>query len=57
MDTFITGRIEEAAKISLADGQNKYRAYFIKTNLYESRRANVDAMLLQDGFGNCIVTA
>lgn len=57
MVTFVVLRIEEARAISLEAGQAKYRAYFIKTKLYEAKRAEVEAVLVQDGFEDCIVKA
>jgi hypothetical protein len=57
MVTFIAGRIELAGDTSLEAGQEKYRAYFINTNLYLAYKAEVDAILMQDGYGDCIVTA
>jgi hypothetical protein len=57
MITFIAGRIIEARKISLEAGQTKYKAYFVNTNLYSKYKADVDVILIQDGYGDCIVTA
>lgn len=57
MTTFIAGRIELARETSLEAGQEKYRAYFIKTKIYEKYRQEVEAILTQDGKGDCIVTA
>lgn len=54
--TFIAQRIEEARDKSLEEGQAKYRAYFINTTLYLKYKPSVDAILLQDGYGDCIVT-
>ncbi|CDV96343.1 Hypothetical protein DPCES_5345 [Desulfitobacterium hafniense] len=56
MATFIAGRIETARDISLEAGQDKYRAYFINTTLYLKYKSDVDAILLQDGYGDCIVS-
>ena len=56
MILFIVNSIEDARKIGLAEGQAKYSAYFINTHLYESKRLEVEAMLIQDGYGDCIVT-
>lgn len=55
MITFIAQRIEEAREISLESGIAKYKAYFVKTRLYKKLRADVDAMLEQDGYADCIV--
>ena len=57
MVTFIAQRIEEARDISLERGRDKYRAYFIKTKLYKKYKADVDAILEQDGYEDCIVEA
>lgn len=57
MVTFIAQRIEEAGDISLEKGREKYRAYFIKTKLYKKYQNDVDAILIQDGYEDCIVTS
>lgn len=57
MITFIAGRIELARETSLETGQAKYRAYFVNTTLYLKYKPDVDAILIQDGFSDCIVTA
>lgn len=56
MITFIARMIENASKHSVINGQNKYRAYFIKTDLYEEYRNDVNAILEVDGYSNSIVT-
>ena len=56
MITFIANRIIEARAISLVAGQAKYRAYFIATTLYERYRLDVEAILLIEDCGDCIVT-
>ncbi len=56
MITFSASRIEEARDKSLEDGQNKYRAYFVRTKIYAKYKAGVDAILYQDGYEECIVT-
>lgn len=60
MITFIAQKIEEARDRSLEEGQNKYRAYFVRENarkLYEKRyKEGVDAILEADGYEDCIVT-
>jgi len=56
MITFIAGRIESSRQISLEEGQAKYKAYFVNTSLYLKYKADVDAILIQDGYGDCIVT-
>jgi hypothetical protein len=57
MVTFIKNDIEKKAKVSLADGQEQYRKYFINTNLYLNFKAGVDDALTKDGYADCIVTA
>ena len=56
MVTFIAGRIELARETSLEAGQEKYRAYFVNTSLYLKWKGEVDAILMQDEHGDCIVT-
>lgn len=56
MCTFIAWMIEMQADISLEKGQNKYRAYFVKTKIYARYKAEVDSILEIDGYGECIVT-
>lgn len=58
MVTFIAQRIIEASEISLAKGQDKYRAYFGSTavqRLYGRYQADVDAILRIEGHEDCIV--
>lgn len=57
MVTFIAGRIELEADKSLEAGKDKYRAYFVNITIYERYRKDVEAILIQDGYGDCIVTA
>lgn len=56
MSTFIAERIMEQADRSIEAGQNKYRAYFVKTKLYEKWRNDVETILITDGYEECIVT-
>lgn len=56
MITFIAGRIKDARDKSLEEGQAKYRAYFVNTSLYLKYKADVDSILIQDGYSDCIVT-
>ena len=56
MSAFIARAIEKKAKISIEEGQAKYRAYFVKTTLYLDWKEDVDAILEVDGYGDCIVT-
>jgi len=40
---------------SLAEGQEYYRKYFVRTHLYASYKTEVDALLISWGLGACIV--
>lgn len=55
MATFIAYQIMKQAKISVVNGQNKYRAYFVNTSLYLDWKADVDSILEIEGFGEVIV--
>lgn len=55
MVNFIARQIENKAKISLEEGQELYRKYFINTNLYASYKDEVDAKLKADGYEDVIV--
>lgn len=57
MVPFIAGRIILEAQKSLELGQDKYRAYFVRTSLYVKYQAEVNAILIQDGYGDVIVSA
>lgn len=57
MIPFIAGRIEAEAQKSIEQGREKYRAYFVRTTLYLKYKAEVDAILIQDGYGEVIVSA
>lgn len=54
MIPFIAGRIELARETSLEAGLAKYRAYFVRTRIYKKWRADVDSMLIQDGYEDCV---
>lgn len=59
MVTFMAMQIENARNISLEKGQNMYRAYFVKKNaakLYHRYQADVNMILEQDGYEDCIVS-
>ena len=56
MSRFIAMVIERAADVSLEKGQEKYRAYFIKTSLYTPYKADVDALLTAEGYADVIVS-
>lgn len=55
MVSFITRMIEQKAKISVEEGQELYRKYFINTKIYAGYKADVDAQLKADGFEDVIV--
>lgn len=58
MSRFIAMVIERAADVSLEKGQEKYRAYFINTNIYSKYKADVDTILMTDPnplYAQCIV--
>lgn len=56
MSTFIANQIIKAAKKSVEKGQDKYKAYFVKTQIYEDWRADVDSILTIEGYEECIVS-
>ena len=56
MSRFIAMVIERAADVSLEKGQEKYRAYFIKTSLYTPYKADADALLSAEGYADVIVS-
>lgn len=55
MVTFIAKMIMKQGDISVEKGQDKYRAYFIKTRIYAAYREDVDTILRTDGYEDCIV--
>lgn len=57
MESFIKRMIEQRADASLAEGKEKYRAYFIHTPIYAKYKAKVDTLLKNDGYNKVIVTA
>lgn len=56
MSRFIATVIERSADVSLEKGQEKYRAYFIKTSLYAPYKADADALLSAEGYADVIVS-
>ena len=56
MNTFIARMIMVQADKNLKAGQDKYRAYFVRTKLYEKRRNDVETILITDGYEECIVS-
>lgn len=55
MCMFIANQIKKQAKKSTELGREKYMAYFIKTRIYEDWRSGVDAILVAEGYEDCIV--
>lgn len=55
MTTFIARMIMEQADRATEKGQEKYRAYFVRTKLYEKWRKDVETILTTDGYEDCIV--
>ena len=59
MEKCIAEKIKEARKASLEAGQEKYRVYFVRginAKLYKNYKAKVDAILIAENCGDCIVT-
>ena len=48
--------IIKEANITLEDGVNKYKEYFINTSIYEKRKETVDKILISKGYKAVIVT-
>lgn len=55
MTTFIAMMIEREADKRLEQGQDKYRAYFVNTRLYEKWREEVNSILEVDGYKDVII--
>jgi hypothetical protein len=45
------------AETNSGTGAALYRAYFISINTWEKYRADVDIILIAEGYAQCIVTA
>lgn len=56
MNTFIARMIMAQTDKNLKAGQDKYRAYFVRTKLYEKWRNDVETILITDGYEECIVS-
>ena len=56
MATFIANQIMTARNTSVDAGQAKYRAYFVTLPYYKRYKNDVDAILVIEGCGDCIVT-
>lgn len=57
MISFIATMIEKQANINIEKGKDKYKAYFVKTDMYEKFRKDVDAILSVDGYEEVIIGA
>lgn len=55
LSSFILRQIEKQAVISTKNGKEKYKAYFINTQLYAQHREEVNAALTEAGHGKVIV--
>ena len=55
MVNFIVRMIEQSANVSLEDGQELYRKYFINTQIYKNYKKAVDDKLKADGYADVIV--
>jgi hypothetical protein len=49
LSDFIFRQISKQAEVSVKRGREKYAAYFVNIDLYQSRRAEVDAALTKAG--------
>ena len=56
MVAFIARMIEKQAKISTEKGIAKYKAYFVNTRIYEDYRADVDTILITDGYDEIVIS-
>lgn len=55
LSSFILRQIEKQAAISTKNGKEKYKAYFINTQLYAQHRSDADSALTEMGLGKVIV--
>ena len=56
MAAFIARMIIKEANMSLRDGVNKYKEYFIDTTIYKKWKDSVDEILISRGYKTVIVT-
>lgn len=56
MAAFISRMIIKEANITLENGVNKYKEYFINTSIYEKWKEPVDKILISKGYKAVIVT-
>lgn len=55
MVKFIAERIINAHDNSSLEGRNKYCAYFVDTFLYLEYKFDVDNILQQEGYSDCLI--
>ena len=56
MSEFIADRVENEVKTKgLEAGQEKYRAYFVRTKMYLEFKPKCDYILIADGYKDAIV--
>ena len=55
MVAFIASRIIREAEKSIEKGRKMYRSYFISITTYQKWRAEVDAVLVQEGYEDVII--
>lgn len=54
MTAFIANQIIKAQDTK-GQGKDKFRAYFVKTSIYERYRKDCEAILMAEGYEDCIV--
>jgi hypothetical protein len=57
MALYIAKAVINAEKQNVGGGAVLYRAYFIKIDTWDAYQADTNAILLTEGYGQCIVTA
>lgn len=55
MGSFIARMIMKQRDISLENGQAKYEAYFVNTTIYAKWKEEVNNILTEKGYDDCIV--
>lgn len=56
MASFIARMIIKQRDINLEAGQAKYKAYFVNTTMYTKWHEEVNTILTEKGYSDCIVT-
>lgn len=56
MAAYLVRIIMKEAEKSIEKGQAKYRALFIRINVYAKYKDDTDAILITEGYEDCIVT-